>query len=112
MADSSIQVCLVNDQIDQIDEFDYMIRVISNFVWIVGAAVILAAFSYHEYVRHEEGASLRDVVRRESFKKPFLAGMIMVAAGVGASVRSPLPAAVAGSAALLLLVWLIRMVNK
>jgi hypothetical protein len=83
-------------------------KVISNFIWIVGAAVILTAFSYHEFLRHEEGAKLRDIVRRESFKRPFLAGMILVAAGVGASVRSPLLTAVAGCAAFLLLILFIK----
>ena len=83
-------------------------KVISNFIWIVGAAVILAAFSYHEFLRHEEGARLRDVLRRESFKNPLLLGLILVAAGVSASVRSPLLTAVFGCAAFLLLILFIK----
>ena len=83
-------------------------KVISNFIWIVGAAVILAAFSYHEFLRHEEGARLRDVLRRESFKNPLLLGLILVAAGVSASVLSPLLTAVFGCAAFLLLILFIK----
>lgn len=83
-------------------------KVISNFVWISGAAVILAAFSYHEYLTHMEKARLREVLRRKSFKRPMLLGVILVAAGVAASIRSPLLAAVLGTGAFLLLIFFIK----
>jgi hypothetical protein len=83
-------------------------KVVSNFIWIVGAAVILTAFSYHEFLRHEEGVRLKDVLKRESFKNPFLLGLILVAAGVSASVRGPLLKAVFGCGPFLLLILFIK----
>ena len=83
-------------------------KVFSNFVWILGAAVILADFSYHEFLAHVEKAKWIDVFKRDSFKKPFHLGLILVAAGLSASVRSPWLAAMSGGAAFFLLIWFLK----
>lgn len=87
-------------------------RVFSNFVWILGASVILASFSYHEFLAHVQRAKRTEVFKRDSLKKPLLLGVILVAAGISASVHKPWVAAIVGAAAILLAVWFFRIIRS
>lgn len=56
--------------------------VISNFVWILGAAIILSAFSYYEFLTWRQKIRRTEIFRRTSFKKSFFLGLILLAAGL------------------------------
>jgi len=86
-------------------------RVLSNFVWILGTAVILAAFSYHEFLAHIQKAKRIEVFKRDSFKKPFLLGTILIAAGISASAHQLWMIAIFGIVAVLLIIWSIKVIK-
>jgi len=86
-------------------------KVFSNFVWIMGASIILSTFSYYEFLAHVQKAKRIEVFKRNSFKKPFLLGLILVTAGVCASIHQPWLAAISGVVAFLLIIWLIKIVK-
>ena len=86
-------------------------KVFSNFVWILGASIILAVFSYHEFLAYVQKAKRREVFKRNSFKKPFLFGLILVTAGVCASIHQPWLAAILGVVSCLLIIWLVKIVR-
>ena len=86
-------------------------KVFSNFVWILGTTIILTAFSYHEFLAHVQKVKRIEVFKRNSFKQPFLLGLILVAAGVCASIHQPLLAAISGVVAFLLIIWFIKIVK-
>ena len=79
------------------------VKVLTNFVWIVGTALILAAFSYHDYLAHMEKTRLKEVLRRKSFLWPGMLGSILITGGVAASVRSPLLSTVFAGGAFLII---------
>jgi len=86
-------------------------KVFANFVWILGSALILTALSYHEFLAHIQKAKRSEVFKRDSFKKPILLGTIFIAAGVSASAHQLWLTVVFGIAALLLLIWFIKIVK-
>jgi len=86
-------------------------RVFSNFVWILGVAIILAAFSYHEFLAHIKKAKRIEVFKGDSFKKPFLVGTILIAIGISASARQLWLTAIFGIVALLLIIWSIKIIR-
>ena len=57
-------------------------KVISNFVWILGAAIILAAFSYHEFIAHVLKAKRSELFKRISFKKTLSLAGSLIAVGI------------------------------
>ena len=86
-------------------------RVFSNFVWILGAALILTAFSYHEFLAHIQKAKRIEVLKRDSFKKPFLLGTILIVTGISASVYQPWLKIIFGIVALLLIIWSVKIIK-
>lgn len=86
-------------------------RVLSNFVWILGTAIILTALSYHEFLVHIQKAKRIDVYKRDSFKKPFLLGTILIATGISASAHQLWLTAIFGIVALLLVIWSIKIIK-
>ena len=86
-------------------------RVFSNFVWILGAALILTALSYHEFLAHLQKVKRIEIFKRDSFKKPFLLGTILIAAGISASAHQPWLTVVFGIVALLLVIWSIKIIK-
>ena len=82
-------------------------KVISNFVWIFGASLILADFSYHEFLSHQTKAPLIKILKKSYFKTPFLWGVFLVAAGISLSIKNPWLAGIFGGSAFLLLVFLL-----
>ncbi len=53
--------------------------VATHALWILGLAIVLAAFSYHDWERHEAGRSLREQLARPSFQLALNAGLLLVA---------------------------------
>lgn len=88
-----------------------ILQIISFFTWILGGAVILSAFSYHEFLAQVQKAKRIEVFKRNSFKRPFLLGLILVAAGISASIHQPLLAAILGVVAFLLLIWFVKFIK-
>lgn len=86
-------------------------RVFSNFVWILGAALILTALSYHEFLAHIQKVKRIEIFKRDSFKKPFLLGTILIAAGISASAHQLWLTAVFGIVGLLLVIWSIKIIK-
>ena len=57
------------------------VNVAFNALWIAGLALILAAFSYHQWLAGETARRLRDVLSQPSWKLPFSAGMLLTCIG-------------------------------
>jgi hypothetical protein len=57
--------------------------------WISGLALVLAAFSYHVWQAGVASRSLRDQLRRRSWKLAGSAGSLLVCAGLALSPGSP-----------------------
>ena len=79
-------------------------KVFAHFVWIFGASLMLADFSYHEFLAHQEKASLIKVLKKSSFKRPFYWGLLLIAIGACLSIGNPLLAGISGGAAFLLII--------
>ena len=88
------------------------LKVLSNFIWILGAAIILADFSYHEFLSNLQKAKIAEVIKRDSFKKPFLLGLILVATGISASIHQPWLAVIIGIVDLLLIIWFVKITKN
>ena len=82
--------------------------VFSNFIWILGAAIILADFSYHEFLAHLQREKKIKVFKRDFFKRSFLLGMILVASGISASTNRLWLVIIFAILSLSLIVWFIR----
>jgi hypothetical protein len=52
-----------------------------NALWIFGAAILLAAFSYHNWLRSETGSTRRQAMRELSWRTWNLFGMTLVCIG-------------------------------
>ena len=52
-----------------------------NSLWIVGCSIVLAAFSYHDWLARETGRRLRDVLSTPSWTVPYSAGMLLTCIG-------------------------------
>ena len=59
------------------------VNVALNALWIFGLSVILAAFSYHQWLAAETSRRLRDVLSQRSWTVPFSAGMALTCVGFG-----------------------------
>jgi multisubunit Na+/H+ antiporter MnhB subunit len=53
-----------------------------NGLWVLGAAVILAAFSLSYYEARRRGERLRVQLEANSFQLRFLAGLVLISLGV------------------------------
>jgi hypothetical protein len=85
--------------------------VFSNFAWILGAAIILADFSYHEFLAHLQKEKRTKVFKRDFFKRSFLLGIILVASGISASTNRLWLIIIFGILSLSLIVWFIRVIK-
>jgi hypothetical protein len=83
----------------------------SNFIWILGAALILADFSYHEFVAHVQKEKRIKVFKRDSFKRSFLLGMTLAASGISASLQRLWLIIIFGILSLLLIIWFIKVIK-
>lgn len=53
-----------------------------NLFWILGSAIILAAFSYHFWLAGEEKRPLRIQLNYASFQKAFWTGVLLISVGL------------------------------
>ena len=60
----------------------------ANGLWIAGLSVIVAAFSYHDWVARETKQRRRDLCRQRSWQLPWTTGMCLTCAGWGLSQAS------------------------
>ena len=54
-----------------------------NALWILGLSIILAAFSYHDWLRHATGRRWKELRARPSWRFPFSGGMLLFCLGMG-----------------------------
>lgn len=85
--------------------------IFTNFVWIFGASIILADFSYHEFLSHQKKTPLIKVLKKSSFKTPFFWGVFLIAGGISLSVKNPWLAGIFGGTAIFILVFLLRKIK-
>lgn len=57
--------------------------VATNSLWILGLSIILAAFSYHDWLVHETRRRRRDLFRTASWRLPVSTGMMLFCLGLG-----------------------------
>jgi protein-S-isoprenylcysteine O-methyltransferase Ste14 len=86
-------------------------KVISNFIWILGAAIILADFSYHEFLASVQKTKRIEVFKRSSFKRPLLIGLILVTAGISVSIHNLWLAIIFGVVSVLLIILLFKFIR-
>jgi hypothetical protein len=48
-------------------------------LWILGLSIVLAAFSYHDWLRQERGVPLRVQLREPGWRLPLYSGLLLVA---------------------------------
>jgi hypothetical protein len=54
----------------------------SNFVWILGIAITIATFSYHEFLTMQQKVKKLEIFRKSSFKKSIFLGLILIGVGL------------------------------
>jgi hypothetical protein len=59
--------------------------VATSALWILGASILLAAFSYHKWAAGERGVRLRDQWHERSWQLASAAGMLLFCLGFGLS---------------------------
>ena len=77
-----------------------------NALWIIGCAVILAAFSYANWMAHMRGVSTRQLLRAPGFQLPFLIGMGLISLGLFFLSRSWLERLLWGICMIFFVSWL------
>jgi hypothetical protein len=59
------------------------LNVAATGLWTIGLSILLAAFSYHDWLARETGRRRRDLFRRRSFQLPWTSGICLTSAGWG-----------------------------
>lgn len=57
--------------------------VAANSLWILGLSILLAAFSWHDWLAKETGRRRRDLFKERSWRLPFNGGMFLTCPGWG-----------------------------
>jgi hypothetical protein len=57
--------------------------VATNGLWILGLSIVLAAFSYHDWLARETGRRRRDLFKERSWRLPWVSGMFLACVGWG-----------------------------
>jgi vacuolar-type H+-ATPase subunit I/STV1 len=86
-------------------------KVLSNFIWILGAAIILAVFGYHEFLASMQKTKRIEVFKRSSFKRTFLIGLILVTVGISVSIHNLWLAIIFGVVSVLLIILLFKFIR-
>lgn len=93
-------------------------KMIANFLWILGAAVILLDLSYHDFLVHKKKRKWREIVESDSFLRPIHISGILIFAGLAGSLRDPVTAGLMGACAFLLILLMgkdkkiVRMIKR
>jgi len=86
--------------------------VASNFIWILGAAIILAAFSIHQHLIQGKKSGGPNALEKNAFKSSLLAGLGLVFLGLGLAIGSLMFAAIFIAAAVVTFSVLINNIKK
>jgi hypothetical protein len=86
--------------------------VIFNSFWILGLAVLLAAFSYHYWEAHQLGRSLREQLSQAAFLRFFWLAILLVSIGLIGTSQQIWEMVIWGGAALLALFSIIGLSRK
>lgn len=54
-----------------------------NSLWILGASIVLAGFSWLDWVARDTGTSRRQLFKQSLWRLPFYGGMELVSLGLG-----------------------------
>jgi hypothetical protein len=84
-------------------------RLGSNLLWVVGLAIVLAAFSMAHYRARTGPVRLRQILRGAAFQFPFCIGMILVGLGLALSGQEWWEKLVGGLVALAFVVEALRL---
>jgi|GEM_PF-3029845 len=84
------------------------VEVFSSFLWILGLAVVLADFSYHEFLVHKRQLNWSDAFRSRGFLWPIKVAIVLILFGLSGSVSSPFWGGVLGAAGFLAAILFIR----
>jgi len=84
------------------------VEVLSAFLWILGLAVILADFSYHEFLVHTRKLRWFDVVRSRGFLWPIKTAVVLILFGLAGSVPGAFWGGVFGVAGFLAAAFFLR----
>ena len=60
----------------------------ANGLWIAGLSMVVAAFSYHDWVARAMGRRRRELFEQRTWQLPWSAGMCLTCAGWGLSQAS------------------------
>ena len=85
-----------------------ILQAIPNFIWILGLAIILTVFSYNEFLIYLQKTKKIAFYKKNSFKKPFLLGLLLTSIGISFSIHQLWLAIITGIAAFFLIIWLIK----
>lgn len=64
------------------DNLYSVLKLIADFVWILGIVIILVAFSYIEFIAYFQEMKRKEIFKKRSVKKCFLFGLIIILIGV------------------------------
>ena len=78
-------------------------KMIANFLWILGLAVILLDVSYHDFLVHKKKRTWREVLYSDAFLRPIHIAGILIFVGLAGSINSPLLAGLMGACAFILI---------
>ncbi len=59
--------------------------VATNSLWILGLSIVLAAFSYHDWLARVKQRRRRDLFKERSWRLPWTLGMFLTSVGWGLS---------------------------
>lgn len=87
-------------------------KVFSNFVWILGFSIILAAISHNEFFSQIQKTKRIEDFKNISFKTPFLLGSILITIGTALSVHKVWLVVFFGMAGLLFIILFFKTMKK
>jgi hypothetical protein len=88
------------------------VEVFSAFLWILGIAIILADFSYHEFLVHVRKLKWLDVIRSRGFLWPIKVAVVLILFGMAGSVPNAFWGGVFGAAGFLAAIFFLMEYEK
>jgi len=87
----------------------HLFRIISNFIWVLGISLTLAAFSFNEFLSYKLSIKRKELFKRDTFKKPVVLGLVLIVFGIIVSVQVFWLSLALMIPAVLLLFWAIKL---